>query len=403
MTRILLLTPNLPVPARANGITLRLNPLLRALAAQHEVHLVACSEERTERLTPLIEECRTLVASVSSISLRQGRWRVRAGLVHSLAYAPRPPHELLFPFSGDAVRHAVGLAAAHDIQLVLSVDDSLGHVAAALARRIRHARHVLDWIDSPALRAARSLTTHDALRERGVAALRRWEATVNAGLDRVVYISEADALAATGNLADNARVVPNGVLDEDGSGLAVAAPLQSLPRLTLGFLGNMGYEPNHTAAMRLVRDILPAVQAACPELAVRVKVIGRHPQAELKALAGERVCVTGEVDSIWTAIEDVDICVFPMALGAGLQNKVLEAMRAGRPVVMTAVCASGLPGVQESGGVIADDDKATASGVAMLAGDREAVLKRVRAGRLYVERYRWEAIVPAYERAIGLR
>ena len=52
--------------------------------------------------------------------------------------------------------------------------------------------------------------------------------------------------------------------------------------------------------------------------------------------------ITGEVDSIWPHLADVDVMVFPMETGGGLQNKVLESIAAGCAVVATSVVDAGI-------------------------------------------------------------
>ena len=73
-------------------------------------------------------------------------------------------------------------------------------------------------------------------------------------------------------------------------------------------------------------------------LDLNLMIIGRAPVAEVMALSGPDVEVTGTVDSIWPYIARVTVFVYPMIGGAGLQKKILEAMHAGKPVVTTEIC-----------------------------------------------------------------
>ena len=78
------------------------------------------------------------------------------------------------------------------------------------------------------------------------------------------------------------------------------------------------------------------------------------------------VTVTGTVDSIWNHLDAVDVCAFPMFAGAGLQNKVLEAMVAGRPVVTTPIGNEGIDAKPGSEIVVAEDEEGFARAIERL-------------------------------------
>src|SRR5262249_49176727 len=69
----------------------------------------------------------------------------------------------------------------------------------------------------------------------------------------------------------------------------------------------------------------------------------------------------------------------PLVTARGLQNKVLEALAAGLPVVTTPAVAEGLPGSAMPGCVVADDDRASAS--AILSMLRQSPMERRRFAR----------------------
>ena len=97
------------------------------------------------------------------------------------------------------------------------------------------------------------------------------------------------------------------------------------------FTGNMSYAPNVDAAQHLVKDILPRIQH--PN--VRVVLAGANPKPSIKALAGDRVTVTGWVDDIAQEYRAAALFVAPLRIGTGLQNKVLEAMASELPCVLS--------------------------------------------------------------------
>lgn len=106
------------------------------------------------------------------------------------------------------------------------------------------------------------------------------------------------------------------------------------------FTGQMDYRPNIEAVTWFARDILPRIHAQYPT--ARFAIVGRAPTPAVQALAGEAVTVTGAVDDVRGWLAAADVCVAPLKLARGIQNKVLEAMAMARPVVASAAAAEGI-------------------------------------------------------------
>ena len=62
-------------------------------------------------------------------------------------------------------------------------------------------------------------------------------------------------------------------------------------------------------------------------------------------LRGDGVNVTGTVDDVRPYLQHAAAVVAPLRLARGIQNKVLEAMAMGRPVVASASCAAPIDAV----------------------------------------------------------
>lgn len=133
-----------------------------------------------------------------------------------------------------------------------------------------------------------------------------------------------------------ASVVPNGV-DLD----LWRRRDRTLGRDEIVLTGAMDYPPNVDAAIYLVDAILPRVQAVVPM--AHVSIVGRDPAPNVKALAGRPgVTVTGFVDDVRPYLERAAVFAAPIRYGAGIQNKVLEALAMEVPVVATPLAAEGL-------------------------------------------------------------
>ncbi len=106
------------------------------------------------------------------------------------------------------------------------------------------------------------------------------------------------------------------------------------------FTGQMDYRPNIDAVSWFARDILPLIRANHPT--ARFAIVGRAPTSVVQALAGDFVIVTGAVDDVRGWLAAADVCVAPLKLARGIQNKVLEAMAMARPVVASDAAAEGI-------------------------------------------------------------
>ena len=103
----------------------------------------------------------------------------------------------------------------------------------------------------------------------------------------------------------------------------------------------MSYFPNEEAVTFFARKVLPRIQRS--ETAVRFLIVGRNPGPrvrELEKLAG--VHVTGFVPDVRAYLAKAQVAVAPFSIAAGIQNKILEAMAFGLPVVATTRAAQGL-------------------------------------------------------------
>lgn len=107
------------------------------------------------------------------------------------------------------------------------------------------------------------------------------------------------------------------------------------------FVGKMSYEPNIVAVTFFSTKIYPFLKAKFPRL--KFVIVGANPDERVKKLAEiEGVTVTGFVDSIEPYFKNSTIVVAPMLTGAGIQNKIIQAMSYGCCVATTPIGAQGL-------------------------------------------------------------
>ncbi|MCY2959944.1 MAG: TIGR03087 family PEP-CTERM/XrtA system glycosyltransferase [Planctomycetota bacterium] len=158
------------------------------------------------------------------------------------------------------------------------------------------------------------------------------------------------------------------------------------------FTGVMNYLPNAEGCVWFVREILPLVRREVP--AATFAIVGSHPTPEVQRLAEvPGVEVTGFVDDTRTWLGKASLSVAPLRIARGIQNKVLEAMAMGLPVVGTTCATQGVEGVDRRDFRVQDEPAGFARDVVDLLRSPERALDLGRAARRFVEAtYDWEVV-----------
>ena len=180
-------------------------------------------------------------------------------------------------------------------------------------------------------------------------------------------------------------VVPNGI------DLAYYKPVsETVAHPVVLFTGAMDYLPNIDAVSHFCADVLPRVRREIPE--TRFCIVGLNPSPDVLRLASiPGVTVTGSVPDVRPYYARASVCVAPLRIGRGIQNKVLQGMAMGLPVVASSLAARGLEARAGRHLEVADDPGEFAGQVVRLlrnAGDRKVLGRNARA---FAEaNYGWE-------------
>jgi sugar transferase (PEP-CTERM/EpsH1 system associated) len=386
--RILCLTSRLPYPPN-RGDRLRAFHFIEHLSREHELSLVSfvAGEAERDHVAALETYCEAVhVVSMSptrsAVSVASNLWRpdplqvlyYRSGAMQSLiaevtsrtAFDAAYVH--LFRMA-PYVEHLTGMYRIVDLTDVISKEISLSLPYRGLASRLLY-----------------------RMEKPRIARYERWVAQT---FEESWLISEADRkLLAAACPRANIRVVPNGVdLDWFHPTGQVREPN------SLIFVGHMGVFHNIDAAIHLVTDVLPLVREQIPDC--RLKIVGADPDPQIRRLDHDpSVTVTGFVPDLNEELNQAAVFVAPLRFAAGVQNKVLEAMAAGTPVVTTSLINEGLGAQADHELLVADDAVSTAEQIVLLLQDRERREQIGQAGRQFVVRnYRWTHVV---ERVRGI-
>ncbi len=110
------------------------------------------------------------------------------------------------------------------------------------------------------------------------------------------------------------------------------------------FVGRMDYFPNQQAVLGFCRDTFPRLRARRPQ--IRFQIVGADPPRHIRALqALAGVSVTGSVPDVRPYVSKAALTVAPLEIARGTQNKILESMAMGVPVVCSAQAAGGVDAV----------------------------------------------------------
>jgi glycosyltransferase involved in cell wall biosynthesis len=197
--------------------------------------------------------------------------------------------------------------------------------------------------------------------------------------------------------SETLHVIPNGVNIED-------FPYTENGRedSLILFTGRMGYFPNAEAAIYFATRVFPLILQQKPD--ARFLIVGADPPRRVRRLSRlPGVEVTGYVPRIQDYLARATVAVAPMQAGTGIQNKVLEAMASGVPVVATRYALGGIEAVDGEHLLVADDADGLADQVVRLLRD-PALRRRLarNARQLVEEKYTWERSVAMVEEVYRL-
>ena len=112
----------------------------------------------------------------------------------------------------------------------------------------------------------------------------------------------------------------------------------------ISFVGRMDYYPNQEAMFGFCEKVLPLLHKHRPQL--KLQIIGADPSAAVRRLAQlPNVSVTGSVLDVRPYLRRSALMVAPLNIARGTQNKLLESMSAGVPVVTSPLAAAGVDAV----------------------------------------------------------
>lgn len=335
--RLLVCMPDLPFPARKNGISIRYYPIIVHASAIFDIHLLVISngDGKSDIDIEGLHEAKKYCTNISVYHRKPKKVNFLTKLyarAKTLLPVTTPFTELRYD-EAEIASFIKTKTQGQEFDVALCV---LIPYQSLIKKIVTAKQYTLDVIDSPYSTIMRT-AGNSPLKRYDALMVKLWERRVLKSVDRACYISPLDRQLGAGKNIDEQKIaiIPNGLFLHDHT---EEKKIYGCP--TIGYLGHMGYPPNIKAALRLY-SIFQARRNELPN--TKLVIIGRDPAAAITVLSQDpNVIVTGTVDNIWPYVNGIDLFAFPMEIGSGQQNKLLEAMGAGKLVISSTLGNSGI-------------------------------------------------------------
>lgn len=342
--KILFLANRIPFPPY-RGDKLKIYNLAKRLCSKHEIHLLTFTQ--TEEDKSYIQELEKIFNSVTTIHLP--KWKSALNCL-SAFWNPMPVQVLYFRSA--EMQKAINQIVADNSFDAIHVQHL--RMSPYLSNR-KDLKRILDLPDAYSLywerrKKIKRGKLQAMFENMEQARVLKYESVINDYNLTLVCSQEDKEYLETTHQTNKVRLLPNGVDLSTFRALEHDYEHQH----TLLFTGNMDYAPNVDAVVYFVNEILPIIHQIYPD--TKFVIAGQRPIPKVKALANDRVVITGFVKDLSVVYNNASVVVAPLRFGAGTQNKVLEAMAMGVPVVCSHIGFKGL-GINSGDGAIMQTDK----------------------------------------------
>ncbi|HUN25892.1 MAG TPA: TIGR03087 family PEP-CTERM/XrtA system glycosyltransferase [Steroidobacteraceae bacterium] len=393
--RILFLAHRLPFPPH-KGEKIRALNIIKRLLKHHEIFVGCLIDERAD--VAAVPALKRLVADVRfrRIHRRLKRMCAPVSMLRGRAIT------VDYFYSGALQRELDALIERERIEAVLCSSSPMAEYVFRSRQRAQLAAlpKVMDLIDVDSVKwaqyAARSAPWARTVFRREAARLGAFEQRIAREFERVLVVSESEARCFPGRARPaNLAVMGNGVdLDYFRPGRSGRA-ITRAPAVV--FTGVMDYRPNVDGIGWFIERAWPQIARAIP--GAQLYVVGSRPDSTVRALARRPgVTVTGFVEDVRDYLSGASVCIAPLRIARGVQNKVLEAMAMGKPVVLTPQAFEGIEAKPPDDLIVADEPRFAPEVIALLRDPQRG--ERIgRNARAVVEsHYAWSARLELLDR-----
>lgn len=378
--KILVLTSRFPYPLE-KGDKLRVFYQIKELSKQHELILCSLSDEKVcpEFIDQLKPYCSKIYV------YRIYKYAIYLKLIPSFLFGNSLQVSYFYNyFIKKKIEKLIYSAKPDHIycQLIRMTE---------YVKDINHIDKSLDFMDALSMgmkrRAIDSPFPLNIIFREEARRLSAYESQIFYDFDLCTIISEQDRSYIANAQRNEIAIVPNGV------DLSTFEFTDNNNRpYDLLFVGNMSYYPNVKAAEYLAKNVIPVLHKKGYKL--KLTIAGANPNQQVKNLQNEWVEVLGWVNSIQEVYNNAKVFVAPLFHGSGLQNKILEAMACGVPVVTTKQTNNAVGAMPDSEILLAEDEISFSEQILYLLNNPKQYENLQLNARTFVEQnFSWEYFV----------
>jgi len=388
MKKILILSSRIPYPL-VGGDRIRIYNTAKTLSKNYEIDLLCLNEGRVE--SDYLERLKEVFNEVICFSYHPLKFKWNA-------------------FKGLFLKKPLQVSYYYFKEIQRWIDEKYRDYDLIFCNHIRTAEYIKNIV------CAKIVDLHDAISMNYARArlnakgwwkvvylienrkLLPYEIKTTDKFDKSFIVSDIDRDYLLRNGAEREKIItiPVAVREE-----VVNRVFKAKEKYELVFLGKMDYPPNEDAVIYFVESIFPILRKEKQDL--KFIIVGTKPTKRvLKLRKIDGVEVTGFMEDPFKYIEASKVFVAPIRFGAGIQNKILEAMALKKPVVTTTLGAEGIEGKKGEHFLIADKPEEMTEKIINLLEDknRRGFIGR-RARVLIEEKYTWKRIGEQFLKEIG--
>ena len=380
--RILALTARLPFPPN-RGDRLRAYNFLKSLSREHEIHLVSfiTNYSELEHINELRKYChdiQVIKQSVWSSFFKVGTNLLKKTPLQVLYYASRDMEWLI---RSKLAQQSFDIAYIHLFRMAPYLENN------------HELYRILDLTDIISREISRSIK-YRAIPSRllyliELPRIQQYERTIAKNFEEIWLISSADREAFhVASSSARIEIISNGI---DTSRYFPSG--EAIEQNSIIMTGHFNVPHNIDAAILLARQVLPLVQTHIPSS--KLYIVGAEPSNNVRKLNDlSRVEVTGYVHDFNSYLNRAAVFAAPLRFAAGIQNKILEAMAAARPIVTTGIANDGIRALPGEHILISDTVQDMADKIIYLFQHPEISQRIGYAARQFViNKYSWDTVL----------
>ncbi len=386
---ILFLLPRFPYPV-IGGDRLKPHNIIKYLASKHKVTLVSFFQG-DKAPQSFIREVEKLGVDLHVIPLNP----IKAGGKALSTLYKKYPLEIAYYYQNDYQKVVDELCEKRNFDLGFAF-----FMRTAEYIKDKSFPKILMAEDCRTLYQQRSYETTNNLKQRAVRwweyrKLINYEPEIVKHFDVTTLVTQEDIAAMTNQNPNNKyRLLSN------GTDVSKFVPAENTERKGILFAGKLDVWANQLMILKIVNDILPKIRDKVPN--AELHLVGATPPPSISNLASNRyIKIHPDVPDMVPYLQGAELFLHPHEGGSGIQNKLLEAMACGCPVVTTPTGNQGIHGEHGTHLLLGDNPDKLAEYAVKLLSDKEFAQDISKNGRnLIIETHAWEHIFQSVDNII---